>query len=665
MQFIKNSFADKVRSGRIKSPLRKDFSIEKWNNSTKSTIFDENLHRIGLYFYEQFSTIRDHLSQLPKILSREDYLKIFVGMANRDLKVLTEHLNNSITDENHPVFDINFHAIHASNNPLGNSFSINEIAINMIDGIHYNILSHLQDSSETPINRYSNSQTLKLIRTENLLSQLYNAYEQYWNSILYEQIDYELIDNVLTLKENSAFMEAFHIHDIRKSRIRSNEIIVGYEQLKSSINDFVYLISDGKEIGYLEFKKLHPKHQNSIISCINSFNDETINFIPADLPNFSFNINDLIRTFIQLCSLSHCLIEALDSDTSINNCEYSKFKNFNKKFNSIYLANHLSLVTATPVDTVLKILDFLTFTDKSNLKPKTDLWRFPIVRLNKDEILFVITPLLNPVGLRCFEGWMARADVNIAQKGASYENHIKQTLKNIFSENNLIEHYNLLEIENISINGNSEEIDLIFKIGNLVVLGEAKCVVTTDSANSFWNSTTTIKNASEQALRKLDFISKNFEIFCKRFNWDYDTNIKYQFCPIVVISSGFGAGYSFFNVPVIDHKILFSYFEKAKLPLISTEEGDDLAYLTLYKSSHELIKNFYNFVYKPPTIETYKLCLKPLPSIKLLSCKDRYEERIHHIRLGVSELNKEEILAHDYGFELVKLESLDSYLANV
>ena len=78
MQFIEGSFADKVRKNKIKSPLRVDFSLEKWNSAPKITDFDQSLHKAGLYFYSQFKCLRQHLEELNKIptsLSKEDYLK--------------------------------------------------------------------------------------------------------------------------------------------------------------------------------------------------------------------------------------------------------------------------------------------------------------------------------------------------------------------------------------------------------------------------------------------------------------------------------------------------------------------------------------------------------------------------------------------------------------
>lgn len=667
MQFIENSFADKVRSNKIKSPLRADFSVEKWNEAKKVTEFDNNLFEAGLYFHSQFECIRDHLGQLNKIslsLTKEDYLKIFIGMSNRDAKVNIDNITNILSLNKPPKFDLEFYGIQTSNNFLGNLYSINEIAVLSVDSIFYNVLTHLNEDSNVENTILNQEDKFKIIRTENLLSQLYYSYEQLWNSILYEQTEFKIDDNKVYLNDNSALSIYSVINETRNSKLVANHTILNYEYYKELINDFTYLIYKNDKISYESFFNLELSHQNSIINCLSSFYaNEVINYIPNTLPNLNFNIDEVISVFIQLNSLSHGIIKALDSDTSITPANFRKFETFNKLINITELCDFLALVIGIDLAKITQIIEFLTFTNKRVIGPRIDLWRSPIVKINEDECLLVLEPLLHPVGLRCFEGWMAKAVVDISQKGAAFENHIKEEIKQLFDANIYIDKYDFFERDILSIEGQKEEIDLLFKIGNLVILGEAKCVVTSDSATSIWNTLEIIKHASEQALRKLDFVSENFKTICTRFNWDYDENLNYNFQPIAIISNGFGVGSNFFGVPILDQNILFSYFKNGTIPLISTANGEDLAFLKIYNSSDELKNNFSTFIYNPPTVETYKLSINHLTPIELISCKDEYKKMIQQTRLGISDINPEKILDHNFGFELVRLEGLESFLA--
>lgn len=668
MQFIEGSFADKVRKNKIKSPLRVDFSLEKWNSAPKITDFDQSLHKAGLYFYSQFKCLREHLEELNKIptsLSKEDYLKFFIGMSNRNAKVAIDSIDEILTESQPFNLDINLHAVQTSNNPLGNSFTFNEVSTLLVDGIFYNILTHLDEKPQNEGPEINQEDLFQIINIENTLSQLYNSYEQYWNSILYEQIIFKHYDNKVYLNDNPEIMISSIINDARHTKMRSNQIMINYKYHKDLHKDNLYLVYINNQITFNVFFNLEQKHQQSIIINLLSFyGEETIDFLPNTLPNLNFTIDEIIAVFLQLSSLSYGIVTALDSDTSVEPQNCNKIKNFNKIINIKELIKNLTTVVGIDESKVEQILDFLTFTNKQVPGPRTDLWRSPIVKINDNEYLLVLEPLLHPVGLRCFEGWMAKAEVDISQKGIPFENHIKDKLKELFNKNTYIETSNIFERDTLSIEGKEEEIDLLFKIGSLVVLGEAKCVVTTDSAISIWNTLEIIKHASEQSKRKLDFVSNNFKNICRRFNWDYDENINYIFQPVVLISNGFGIGNSFFGVPILDHNILFSYFKNGKISLISTGEGKDLSYLEIYKSPEELQKNFPKFSLKPPVFETYRRCINYLTPVKLISCKDEYDDLIEHTRLGISQINESTILKHDYGFEVVKLESLDSYLAS-
>lgn len=665
MQFIENSFADKVRKGKIKSPLRQDFSIEKWNDAEKETEFDNKLHQAGLYFHEQFSILRQHLGEiknLPIQLSRQDYLEIFIGMANRNTKTVFNIVQEKL-NSNSPTINLDFHCLRLDNNFFNNELSINEVAISIVDGIYYNVLSYLETQEDKiPDPRYTSSEIYSALHEENFISQIYNTYEQYWNSILFEQIEFNLKNNNIFFNDNPKVIQPHLINDTRKTSIRTNNIIFNHESIMHLMKNSLYLKFENDKLIPIRFLDLDNNHQNHLIVRLNSFSDETINFIPNTLPNLNFNIDEVIQIFIHLSSIAFSIISNFDSDTSILEPEYLKYKKFNKIININQLSSSLSLVSGLDIDKINNILNFLTFTNKREAGPRADLWRSPLIKINDYEYIFLIEPILHSVGLRCFEGWMAKAKVDISQKGKPYEDHIKVNLNKILKNNNFINNFNILDLDTISINNMKEEIDLLLKIDNLIVLGEAKCIVTTDSAISVWHSFEIIKHASEQAIRKKTFIENNFEEICRRYNWHYDQSSKYQFIPIVINSSGFNAGYNYFNVPVIDHFILFSYFKDNITPLLSKSMNDHLAYLKLYSNLEELITNFPLFVSRPPSIESYKLWINDIEPIKLISCKDNYNPTIIHNRLGMKNITSKEILSHDYGFELIKSDDCDEYL---
>lgn len=666
MQFIDNSFTDKVRKNKIKSPLREDFSLQKWNAAQRETEFDNVLHEAGLFFHKQFSAIRSELKKIEELsipLSEKEHLEIFVGLANRESKIILDKLQYAISKQN-PILILDFNTLKNDNNFLKNEYTFNELSTSIIDGIYYNISSHFREKEKNIDHLFKKEKIMSILRIENLLSQLYYSYEQYWNSILYQKLNFHIKNNEVVLKDDTMIMESFLVTDTRKSNIKINETLLIHDLMKKRLNDYAYLTYEGGVIWITEFSKLKNEHQNQIISCFSSFSDETISFLPKELINYDFNIDEIISTFVNLSSIAYSFITHNPFSTDIKPSEYLNLKKFNPIINLEELCKCLFLVTGIEYNKINQIIGFLTFSPGKTSGPRSDLWRFPLLKINNDECLIVLEPTLHPVGLRCFEGWMAKANVDIQKKGKAYETYIKTSLNSYLEKNEYIDEYNILKNDYISIDSKNEEIDLLLKIGNLVILGEAKCVVTTDSPISVWNSVETIKHASEQSLRKISFVENNFKAICKRFGWHYDENLNYSFNPIVILSNGFSSGYSFFNVPVVDHYILFSYFQTEKFPLISKTPEDHLAYLNLYSSSIELTNNFQKFAKKPPSIECYKLWVTTLKPIKIMSCIDNFSPIIKHYRLGMKSTNYQEILNHDYGFVIYRSDDCDEYLGN-
>lgn len=657
MQFIKDSFADKVRRGKIASPLKPKFSMEKWESAEKITEFDKQLYLAGMMFHLQFTAMRSHLKELQEMnmpLSNNDFLKIFSGISNRNLKVLNDKVKQLRPNLDDTILDLSFFAKKINNNPLNSDLSIEEVSTISVDGVFYNILSHLTEAEKPENDAYTNEQLFDAIRGENFISQGYYIYESYWNSILYEQIKFSINGADIVLESNPEIMIPYEISNSRKTKNQiQNALILDsiFEKLFKNKD----LLEYAKEsFSVKKFEKLDPRKKAVIATLWQSFNDKTIKFLPKDLPSKKFDLNDLIDLIIQLGSLGYDLLSLLPVNDEIRKNEFNKFMDFSPTIEIKTLVTALIPILNKPEDIIVEMLDFLTFTGKSiKGAPREDLWRKPLIKISNEEFLFILEAVIHPVGVRCVEGWLSECGVDLQTKGNGYEDYIKETLKSNVEENSLIDNFCIAEKETISINSVKEEIDLLFKIDNLIVLGEAKCVVVSDSATSYWHSLEIIKKASEQAQRKIEFIKNNIEEVCKTLSWEYDKDISYIYQPIVLMSNFIGVGYSFFNVPIIDTTILNSYFFKNTCPLVSLSHDKHPVYLSLYETKEELINNFSTYVNNPPSIESYKLFTQVVDSIPIISPYEHYKTTWKFKRIGIMEPNIDVLLSHDYKFPLV------------
>ncbi|WP_237812813.1 hypothetical protein [Acinetobacter baumannii] len=657
MQFIKDSFTDKVRTGKIKSPLRQDFSLEKWKSASKITDFDKQLETAGLLFHLQFSAIRQALNEIKKAnlpLNNVDFLHFFIGIANRNSVVLKKQMEQYIPKDSNTFLDLELHETILKNNPLDIELTINEAVIGAIDGIYYNITTHLSESKKIINLEISNEEIFENLQLESAYSQIYDIYEKYWNSILYEQMTLSIIDNNIELRSNDILMIPYLISDTRRTQKELHGILVAKNIIREILNKRNYVEYKNNNFFISNFDKLRPKKKVILENCQFTFTEKTISFLPKEIPNKNFDINDVIEIFLQLCSISLDILDNCPNDTEIPFGSYQKLKSFSPAINTNNLIKGISLATSKKEDTVREIINFLTFQKSEiKLKNRSDLWRTPIIKINENEIIFILEPLLHPVGTRCFEGWMANAGVELKEKGIPFEEFIKQRLNSALKKNSYINNFKIIEHEVISIDGESEEIDLLVVIDNLIIIGEAKCILSTDSAISYWNALNTIKRGSKQAIKKNNFIRKNLEKFIKQVGLNYNPNIQYITQPIVITSNSIGVGYSFFDVPIVDTTILVNYFNSPICPLISTSQQKHLVYLKLYENLETLIYNFQKFIKNPPPIQSYKIYGNTIHEIPIISPYDNFKTTWRFKRLAITEVSSKKILEHDFGFPMI------------
>lgn len=659
-----NSFINQIRDNKIISPIRPNFKIKKWHEAKKNTALEQEIYEAGLFIYELLSTIREILKEMNdnnRSISRTEFLKLFSGLANRTNVTLANMTNSFFKklDSNKNYTDLGILAQTFDNNPLGIELSVHEIMMGTIDGMFYNILGHLKDGEHEESHHFDDSYIIESIKIENLLSQLYYNFEQYWNCILYGQISFMRVNDEVKLKSVPELIIPYVVSDNRRSKQHIENTLILEKILSKTLNEKLYLTFKKKSISYDKFYNLNEKNKQNIVLNNISFFNESLRFLPTELPNKSFTITDIINAFIQLSSLCHDLLNTFPQNDEIKKNGVIKLKKYSPTINIQKLTKKLSKVLNISESTTTDILDFLTFS--GNFKkdaPKADFWRTPLIKLNENEFLIIIEPILHPVGIRCFEGWYLMAGANVDAKGKEFEHYIKNTIKEKLSQNPLKLTYDIMELETqnkdtLSINGEEEEIDLLLRIENLIIVAEAKCITTSDSPISYWYALKAIKKGSEQAERKLNFVQRNFVEICKKLNWNLDSKCEYQFQSLVIVSSGVGAGFDLFGTPIVDTLIFKNYLKSPIFPLISIDHNNHLAHLTLYKNKSEFVSNFKTYISHPPAIETIKFgidFLQPIPIINPVNMQAN--ENWSFERIGLKQTDPNMLLKHNFHFPI-------------
>ncbi|EFB3409919.1 NERD domain-containing protein, partial [Escherichia coli] len=153
----------------------------------------------------------------------------------------------------------------------------------------------------------------------------------------------------------------------------------------------------------------------------------------------------------------------------------------------------------------------------------------------------------------------------------------------------------------LTCDGGREEIDLLIRIENKIILIDIKCISSIDSPVSEWNSLCKIKHGANQVIRKAEFLKNNEANILKHLK--IKPVHKCEIYPYVLVSNLSFNGVQVDSVPVIDADILISYFSSGNLDMLHLD-GKPYVNINLYSDLHEAALKF-DYYFKNPFQTNY------------------------------------------------------------
>ena len=285
-----------------------------------------------------------------------------------------------------------------------------------------------------------------------------------------------------------------------------------------------------------------------------------------------------------------------DSAMNIN-----KLMEFCPRVKTLSLLKALKDATELDGPEVSQVLNFLS----TKSSPENDLWCQPLIKTNKNEYAILVSALISPSIFRLVENWARELEIDLDKKGYTSEKTVVAELNNALKENHLIKNYDEVINKRIKINAGEEEFDLLTRIDDLVIIGECKSIVTTDSEISKYRTSEILQHASAQVIRKTKFLNDNLENIFDNLKWKYEHNKKYNIVQCIVNSGKVFVGHKFNDIPVVDEDILRSYFDSSMINLLSIPKKDGIktiAYYELYNDLNEFKDNFSIYLSSPPQL---------------------------------------------------------------
>ncbi|MFY0670155.1 MAG: hypothetical protein JXQ95_19140 [Alteromonas stellipolaris] len=610
-----SSFFDKIKKNSIKTPTQRGFCLSKWDKCWEgckdgASERDKKLHFAGVIIFKLLEEIRNELKALYKEqapdIDNAHLLLAYVSLSNRE---------RAIVSANQQTKNKNIHSATIISKTVGNEITLQEVSDGAVDGLEKAIYL-----CKNRINKYQAIKKgrkpldiLSFIQKEAYFSEIYGVYENYWHAILWN--DYSLIE---VDKEKKLYiveqpMDKYEIGSyvslIRKSRLgaQSAALATSPDILKSfDENKYITVVKCGRNERLIckdikkandEIRYMNADWQTNKIFLPDNFGSEILN----RQNSLGFSINEALEVFRNLIILSFEYAKKFPNNFNVPNLK--KLSEFCPKIDKNKLKIAISKSTGMTTYKTLKILDFIEY----KAFEKQDLWCHPIISASEKEYALVTSSLATPVIIRVVEHWLVSLGEELQDKGIVYEHLIIDGLNRALKKNHYISDLDYAVSRRIRFNNSEEEIDLLFRIGDLIVIGEAKSIVTTDSPISNYRTLETLKHAAKQIKRKMNFIESNLESVFVTLDWNYDDNAKYEFIGCIINSGRMYVGLDIEGVPVCDEKILLKYFQSNEIPLVSvfdekTREAKDLAWLILYSNFGQLKGNLRKYLSNPPQI---------------------------------------------------------------
>ena len=167
----------------------------------------------------------------------------------------------------------------------------------------------------------------------------------------------------------------------------------------------------------------------------------------------------------------------------------------------------------------------------------------------------VLAPLLSGSPVKRIEAWMERGGISdsrgIKGRGKPFERHVRKVISGVLSANELLTDVAVAE-HGLKRKGESEEIDLLVRVGDTVLVGEVKCFVAPSEPTDKHNLLDNLDKATEQAEIKRAWADANRDRIAEALAVEPARAAALRLLPLVVLNHGFGIGSERHGVPVVD-----------------------------------------------------------------------------------------------------------------
>jgi hypothetical protein len=556
-QFHMGTFLDQVRNGKIAHPTQMGFDVNVWQQNygaiSEHDTVDTHLLDAGLFFNEIFCRLRDKLAECSfHCAGRRERLTALCALINHELAVLATKTKE--------------HDIPAGSTvPLP---SIIEKTVTLRSGIKVTpdqLITTLVDSAVYPLDEALRASDEGESLATDLLGEvglaftvanLYRVTSDYWHECLWggKFIERHTSGRILIRPEDSELARKEAVSDQRHyaqlftgaqhaARMWRNRLSIMIKKamvIEKGIVDF----DPGRRKKFKVAKLKWHRRQNApsnIISWIVAYEDYLQPFMRLPLPK----TNGLtIETLRHVWDVLGTLIDAALRRIPDKQPDLDRFLAHAIVVSRAEIED--VLVRALPLDgkVITSAIDFLTYRTRSD-----GLWQKPLIPLSGTEFLVVSAPLKYGNMLRTAERWLRQGGFDLDRRGPVFEKLARETIAKYLKDSPLLHDYYVAP-DTVFVGPEREEIDLLIRIGRLLLVGEAKCQIFPAEALETYRFRQRLSEGAVQATRKVIGIQNSLGELQSAVGLSSIEDV--TVVPLVLSNHILGSGYPIDGVPVVD-----------------------------------------------------------------------------------------------------------------
>jgi hypothetical protein len=596
-----------IRQGLLKTPVQRGFSSDSWDVALRAiqvpTEDDKRLFNAAKFFAGQLEGLRRQLASAPPPKgSKDQQLRRAVGWVNREyLTVLSIAIPHSPPPVSwaEPLLEGEL--------PLADGVTTArpaEVVEALVDGLRFE-LADLNSSTQFDI--LADGNTVSRLAYRGNLSILYETLEQQWLDVLHH--GWSVIDTprgtLLAPLGDAASAVDYAVAEYRDEALML-ELMARAEGLLARVDaeePQPCIVRDHeRRSGYLTaVAPADIAHEILFHRLIAAEPDLTPFFDHAADPNTRLTIRELLNIWSSIVPMAADLARLMPVGDTITRTgqveEFAPVQNLNAMAQSIARALKLPLPKCTAA------IRLLTWRDN-----RDSLWHKPLVPLKDDAKAIIVLPALRVPNLRrSIEYWLAQGGNDLACRGGSFEQQVRDELALALKDNAVLRGETGLVTHNVNpSDAQVGDIDLLLWIGSAVLVGEVKCFLRPATSHEWFQHNDKLHDAVVQAKRKASWIARNREWFEETAGHRV-TASAFKVLPCVVVNSPRSALRTIEGVPVVDRYIMLRYFKIGHGTLFGdTRNGHIGERVMFYRNISEAAETLADFLRDPAHLRIYR-----------------------------------------------------------